>query len=307
MPYFGATISKIVGRVAGKVNDDKEQTSNRKSIVLKVGEPANVGKDARNGTIKSKPIGDHKRQEQEKEKRLGSITFTRKSKQTSPVSKDVENGQNTRDGMAPKQPSRAPPATPDDGARPCTSKQALAEDERDRSPDIFLGKGRRSKPRKKNADTGAKTEKSPPSRDVSKSTKAGKEGKETLKVGESRPARSPSGRKNDGKKELPAAKLNDSISEAETEDYTNYNDTNNNDTLNDTHDNTHNNDDENDDQDDFEESRTPSKFKLKKLSVSVARVKPTVSSAVGEYSVQVEYLTRELCTCFSRPNMKLFI
>ena len=60
-------------------------------------------------------------------------------------------------------------------------------------------------------------------------------------MGESRPARSPSGRKNDGKKELPAAKLNDSISEAETEDYTNYNDTNNNDTLNDTHDNTHNN------------------------------------------------------------------
>ena len=103
---------------------------------------------------------------------------------------------------------------------------------------------------------------------------------------------------------MPNNGLNDSISEAETEDYTNYNDTNNNDTFNDTHNNTKNNDD---DQDDFEESRTPSKFKLKKLSVSVARVKPTVSSAVGEYSAQVEYLTRELCTCFSRPNMKDFI
>jgi len=32
-------------------------------------------------------------------------------------------------------------------------------------------------------------------------------------------------------------------------------------------------------------SRTPSKFKLKKLSVSVARVKPTVSSAVGQNAV----------------------
>ena len=237
MPYFGVAIGKIIGKVAGNVKaDERKDEGRQREEAGIVGNPRDAtGKTVgKNGEREPKEASQKNDREQ---KRIGLRVVL--------------------DDLASHRRSRSRGSAKFQGEpRPGTSKMfdreddnADDDDEREKSPDIFLGKGRRSRPRKTAIVTAE------PSAVAPKTT-------------------------TDRDKMDESVREDETISEAETEDYTH----------NESEDRDNNNSD-----DDFVDSRSPSKRSRsdeKRSKKSVAKVLPTMAPTAEKKKSKDEGVSR---------------